>query len=45
MSAEDYNTIATFVEEHSQEAEATEEKAGGIGFQVYNDEDESEEDE
>lgn len=45
MSTEDYNTIAQFVEEHSEEAEATEEKAGGVGFQIYNEEEEVEEDE
>lgn len=44
MTAEEYQTIAQFVEEHSEEAEATEEKAGGVGFQVY-DEVESDEDE
>lgn len=38
MSAEDYNTIATFVEEHSKEDQETEEKAGGVGFMVDNEE-------
>lgn len=35
MTSEEYQTIAQFVEEHSEEAEATEEKAGGVGFQIY----------
>lgn len=38
MTSEEYQTIAQFVEEHSEEAEATEEKAGGVGFQIYDEE-------
>lgn len=44
MSAEDYNTIATFVEEHTnEEEEEVEEKAGGVGFQIYDEDVEEEE--
>jgi hypothetical protein len=38
MTSEEYQTIVQFVEEHSEEAEATKEKAGGVGFQIYNEE-------
>ena len=38
MTSEEYQTIAQFIEEHSEEAEATEEKAGGVGFMVDNEE-------
>lgn len=38
MTSEEYQTIAQFVEEHSQEAETAEEKAGGVGFQIYDEE-------
>lgn len=38
MTSEEYQTIAQFVKEHSEEAEATEEKAGGVGFQIYDEE-------
>lgn len=38
MTSEEYQTIAQFVEEHSEKAEATEEKAGGVGFQIYDEE-------
>ena len=34
MTSEEYNTIAQFVEEHSEEAEATQERAGGCGVEV-----------
>lgn len=34
MTSEEYNTIAQFVEEHSEEAEASQERAGGCGFEV-----------
>lgn len=34
MSSEDYDTIATFVEEHSKEDEANQELAGGTGIEV-----------
>ena len=34
MTSEEYNTIAQFVEEHSEEAEATQERAGGCGVVV-----------
>ena len=48
MTSEEYNTIAQFVEEHSEEAEATQERAGGcgveVGFGADYLEDESEED-
>jgi predicted membrane protein len=38
MTSEEYQTIVQFVEEHSEEAEVTKEKAGGVGFQIYNEE-------
>lgn len=48
MTSEEYNTIAQFIEEHSEEAEATQERAGGcgveVGFGADYLEDESEED-
>lgn len=34
MTSEEYNTIAQFVEEHSKEAEASQELAGGTGIEV-----------
>ena len=34
MTSEEYNTIAQFVEEHSTEDEATQERAGGCGVEV-----------
>lgn len=34
MTSEEYNTIAQFVEEHSEEAEASQELAGGTGIEV-----------
>lgn len=34
MTSEEYNTIAQFVEEHLEEAEATQERAGGCGVEV-----------
>ena len=34
MSSEDYDTIATFIEEHSKEDEANQELAGGTGIEV-----------
>lgn len=34
MTSEEYNTIAQFIEEHSEEAEATQERAGGCGVEV-----------
>lgn len=34
MTIEEYQVISQFVEEHSAEDEATEEKAGGVGFMV-----------
>ena len=48
MTSEEYQTIAQFVEEHSKEAEASQELAGGtvieVGFGADYLEDESEED-
>lgn len=38
MTSEEYQTIAQFVEEHSEADEATEEKTGGVGFQIYDEE-------
>lgn len=38
MTSEEFQTISQFIEEHSEEAEATEEKAGGVGFQIYDEE-------
>lgn len=43
MTADEFQTISQFVEEHQQEDEATEEKAGGIGFQIYDEEGEEDE--
>ncbi len=34
MTSEEYNTIAQFVEEHSEEAEASQELVGGTGIKV-----------
>lgn len=34
MTSEEYNTIAQFVEEHSADDEATQERAGGCGVEV-----------
>ena len=34
MTSEEYNTIAQFVEEHSGETEASQERAGGCGVEV-----------
>ena len=34
MTTEEYQTIAQFVEEHSKEAEASQELAGGTGIEV-----------
>ena len=34
MTSEEYQTIAQFVEEHSKEAEASQELAGGTGIEV-----------
>lgn len=34
MTSEEYQTIAQFVEEHSEEAEASKELAGGTGIEV-----------
>ena len=34
MTSEEYNTIAQFVEEHSEKAEASQELAGGTGIEV-----------
>lgn len=34
MTSEEYNTIAQFVEEHSEEAEASQELTGGTGIEV-----------
>ena len=45
MTSEEFQTISQFIEEHSEEAEATEEKAGGVGFQIYDEEAGDEEDE
>lgn len=45
MTSEEFQTISQFIEEHSEEAEATEEKAGGVGFQIYDEEARDEEDE
>lgn len=38
MTSEEFQTISQFVEEHSEEAEATEEKAGGSWLQIYDEE-------
>lgn len=42
MSTEDFQTISQFIEEHQQEDQATEEKAGGVCFQIYDEEEEEE---
>lgn len=34
MTSEEYNTITQFVEEHSEEAETTQEQTGGCGVKV-----------
>lgn len=34
MTSEEYQTIAQFVEEHSEETEASQELAGGTGIEV-----------
>lgn len=34
MTSEEYETIAQFVKEHSEEAEASQELAGGTGIEV-----------
>ena len=34
MTSEEYQTIAQFVKEHSEEAEASQELAGGTGIEV-----------
>lgn len=34
MTSEEYNTITQFVEEHSEEAETTQEQAGGCGVKL-----------
>ena len=34
MTSEEFQTISQFIEEHSEEAEATQERAGGTGIEV-----------
>lgn len=34
MTSEEFQTISQFIEEHSEEAEANQERAGGTGIEV-----------